>query len=632
MFGVEKNTRIEYNSTLLFIHEKGFMATLLQIENISKAYGHQVIFNQASLTIQEQKKIGVIGRNGAGKSTLFKMLTGHEEVDTGTVNVYRQARLGYLEQHDPFKPGETVVGFLTRYTGKEEWQCGKVASQFQLNNGILSSRIDSLAGGYQMRVKLTAMLLEEPNLLLLDEPTNYLDLSTQLLFEQFLKSFRGGYMIISHDREFLKNVTDHTLEIDQGSMFLYPRPLEEYFDYKEEQLELKEKTNQNIMRQQKHLQKFVDRFAAKASKASQAKSKLKQIQRLKTIDIGHALSSVRIQIPKIEKKKGIALEIKDLFIGYGESKIVAGGINLSIDRGEHIAIVGDNGQGKTTFLKTLAGELSPLSGSFRWMSDIKIAYYAQHVPGTLNPKDQVFNYLTRCAAPDVSLEEVYKMASNFLFKDSEAKKKIGMLSGGERARLYLAGLLLKKTQVLLLDETSNHLDFETVEALAYALKKCNNTILFISHNRTFVNMLATGIVEINNGSIERYHHNYEEYVNDLEQRATQDGKIIKPLSLPRQEVLPEKTKQSINRKDTQKEIRSQKKIIRDIEKAMEEYENEKQEIFQFFAENPTAYSPEKSKQLVEIKKIIEKQENKWLKAQEKLEELSGVRLENCINK
>lgn len=595
------------------------MSTLLQIDNVSKAYGHQVIFHEASLTVPAKKKIGVIGRNGAGKSTLFKMLTGEEEADSGNISVYKRARLGYLEQHDPFKPAETVIEFLCRYTGKEEWECGKIAAQFQLKNDLLNARVDSLASGYQMRAKLTAMLLHEPNLLLLDEPTNYLDLSTQLLFEKFLKNFRGGYMIISHDREFLKNVTDHTLEIDQGNLFLYPRPLEEYLEYKEEQLELTQKTNLNIQRQQKHLQQFVDRFAAKASKASQAKSKAKQIKRLHKIEIVHPLSTARINIPRIEKKKGIALEITDLFIGYGETKIVAGNINFNIDRGEHIAILGDNGQGKTTFLKTLAGELDPLSGSYRWMPDIKIAYYAQHVPATLNPHDQVFNYLTQCAAADVSIEDVYKMASNFLFKDSEREKKIGNLSGGERARLCLAGLLLKKTQVLLLDEPANHLDFETVEALASALKSCNTTVLFISHNRTFVNMASSGIVDINNGKIERYHRDYQEYVDYLEKKVSESEDNPPLLSLPQQKV--QKAKPHQNRKDSQKEIRAQKKIIRALEKTMEDYEIEKQDIFQFFQDNPSNYSPQMSKRLAELKTILEKQEGRWLEAQEKLEEL-----------
>jgi ATP-binding cassette subfamily F protein 3 len=595
------------------------MSTLLQIDNLSKAYGPQVIFHGASLAVPAKRKIGVIGRNGAGKTTLFKMITGREEVDSGAVNVYRQARLGYLEQIDPFRPSETVIEFLTRYTGREEWRCGKIAAQFQLKNELLDAPIDSLASGYQMRVKLAAMLLAEPNLLLLDEPTNYLDLSTQILFEQFLKKYKGGYMIISHDRELLKKVTDHILEIDRGNLFLYPGPLEEFFAYKEEQDELAEKTNLNIQRQRKHLQRFIDRFSAKATKARQAKSKAKQLQRLKTIEIVHPASTVRINIPGVAKKKGIALKINDLRIGYGESKVVARDIKFNIARGEHVAILGDNGQGKTTFLKTLAGELAPLSGSYGWMPDLKIAYYAQHVPATLDPEERVFDYLAQCADPDVTTEEVHKMAGNFLFQDSEGKKKIKVLSGGERARLCLAGLLLRKTQVLLLDEPSDHLDFETVEALANALRSSRATILFISHNRTFVNTVSTRIVEVIGGKVECYPYNYQEYVDYLERRVT-DARDAPP-ALPRPRKKAPKTEEAPGRVDVPKEIRKQRKIIRDIEKAIESHESEKNRIDKFIADNPTVYSREKYERLDEVKLALEEYEKEWLKAQAKLEEL-----------
>ncbi|MFQ5645310.1 MAG: ABC-F family ATP-binding cassette domain-containing protein [bacterium] len=595
------------------------MPMLLQIENLSKSYNHQVLFHKANLTVSEKKKIGVIGRNGAGKSTLFKMITQEEALDSGAVTLGKQTRLGYLEQHDPFDPTEKVLEFLVRYTGKQEWECGKVAAQFQLGSDILHSVIGGLPGGYQMRVKLTAMLLGEPNLLLLDEPTNYLDLSTQFLLERFLLSFRGSYLVISHDREFLKNVSEHTLDIENQSLFLFPRPLEDYLAYKREQLELKEKTNKNIARQKKHLQTFVDRFSAKASKASQAKSKQKQIQRLKTIEILNPLSNVRISIPKVEQRKGIALKTKQLYIGYGESKVVAGEINQEIERGKHIAVVGDNGQGKTTFMKTLAGEIEPLHGEFSWSKDSDIAYYAQHVPGSLDPKKQVFDYLCECAAPEVTTEEIYEMAGNFLFRDTQ--KKIGMLSGGEKARLYLAGLLLKKTKVLLLDEPSNHLDFETVEALAAALSKCNNTISFISHNRTFVNMLATGIMEVRDGEIRYYHSDYQDYVNDLKKRSAdvEAGGAQHRLKLPGKPA--PKPKKQANRKKTQEEIRLQRKLIRDFEKSIEQQEHERQEIFLYFRDNPSVYSQEKSKRLAQLKKSLEKQENLWLEAQGKLEDL-----------
>jgi ATP-binding cassette subfamily F protein 3 len=256
------------------------------------------------------------------------------------------------------------------------------------------------------------------------------------------------------------------------------------------------------------------------------------------------------------------------------------------------------------------------------MSDIRIAYYAQHVPASLNPQERVFDYLAQCADPDVTLEEVHKMAGNFLFQDSEGKKKIKVLSGGERARLCLAGLLLKKTQVLLLDEPSDHLDFETVEALANALRNSKATILFISHNRTFVNMLSTRIVEVINGAVERYHYNYQEYVDYLERRVT-DGEGAPPASARPREKAP-KTEEPPGRIDVPKEIRIQKKIIRDIEKVVESHENEKKAILKLLADNPSCYYPEKYKRLDELKLSLKEYDNEWLKAQAKLEELAAL--------
>jgi len=445
------------------------MSNLLQIDNLSKSYGTRTILENANLTVRTKEKIGVIGRNGAGKSTLFKIIVGTEKSDSGSVIISQDAHLGYLEQQDPYDVTESVIEFLVRYTGKEEWECGKIAGRFQLKNDMLESRIDGLSGGYRMRVKLTAMLLKEPNILLLDEPTNYLDLSTLLLLEEFLRSYNGGFLVISHDREFLKNTCNETLDVEHGKLFLYPRPLEEYFAFKAEQVRLKESHNKNIEREKKQLQDFVDRFRTKASKASQAQSKLKQIGRLKKIDIANPLSSVRIQIPEIERKKGVALHSVDMSIGYGEN-VVASDIQMSINRGEHIAIVGNNGQGKTTYLKTLAGDIPCIAGGFKWAVNTKISYYAQHVSNTLKAEDTVEKYLEKSAGKDVLNEDILRMAGNFLFSGDALKKKIAVLSGGERARLCLAAILLNKSQILLLDEPENHLDFETVEALAVALR------------------------------------------------------------------------------------------------------------------------------------------------------------------
>jgi ATP-binding cassette subfamily F protein 3 len=419
------------------------MSILLQINNLEMAYGTQVILDQANLTVSENQKIAVVGRNGAGKSTLFRLIVGEEEPTGGEIVIHPNARIGYLTQHSPFLPNEKIMEFLQRYSGQESWFCAKIAAQFQIKNDLFDRPVASLAGGYQMRVKLIAMLAKEPNLLLLDEPTNYLDLSTLLLLENFLRKYRGAFMLISHDREFIKKTCNQTLEIDQGKTYLFPQSLEEYLAYKKEKIASTEKYNKKIIQQKEHLQSFVDRFGAKASKAAQAKSKMKQIAKLETIEVTSELMTSRIKIPLIEVKKGVALAVEDLSIGYAE-KVVASRINFDITRGERVAIVGDNGQGKTTFLKTIAGELEKLQGQFKWGSNIKFSYYAQHTPATLNSQSLVKEYLQASVPKETNPRDIYEMAGNFLFKDEALDKEISVLSGGEKARLCLASMFTPK--------------------------------------------------------------------------------------------------------------------------------------------------------------------------------------------
>ncbi len=491
------------------------MPAILQLKEIHKSFGSRVILDEASVTLNTEQKAGFIGRNGAGKSTLCKILIGQETADDGQVIRSSDLRLSYLEQHDPFKPGESVLTFLERYTGQEEWRCAEVAARFQLKNELLDAPIKSLSGGYQTRVKLTAMLLADPNFLILDEPSNYLDLKTLILLEEFLQDFNGGFLVVSHDREFLKKTCDHTLEAENGRLTLYPGTVEEYLLFKQEQRQQAESTNESIEAKRKQLQRFVDRFAATASKASQARSKMKQIEKLKTVEIADEQSNVHIRIPPGSKRNGVAFSCKELQIGYPE-KQVASGINVDVDHGAHVAILGENGQGKTTFLRTICGNLSAQGGTFRWGLNCNIAYYAQHVVSALDPKQHVLGHLESMAAPTVTRQEALAMAGSFLFKGNDVKKKVSVLSGGECARLCLAGLLLTKSTVLMLDEPTNHLDFETVEALGDALHKFEGTLFFISHDRTFVNMIATQILEVKAGKVIHYAGSYSDYVYHLE--------------------------------------------------------------------------------------------------------------------
>ena len=486
---------------------------LLQISNLSKSYGDKILFTEAEVTINENEKIGVIGRNGAGKSTLFKILMNLETQDTGEIIKSNDLRIGYIPQVDPFEPSETIIGFLTRYTKRENWECAIMAAKFQLKGPMLDQPISNLSGGYQMRVKLTSTLLFEPNLLLLDEPTNYLDLSTLLLLENFLKTFKGSFLCITHDREFIKKTAEMTMEVEHGKIVLHPESLEDYLEFKAENVALAENLNKNIERKQKQLQTFVTRFGATASMAKSAQSKAKVIAKLddKKITINNALATVRMWIPPVINRGGHILEIKKLEVGY-PNKSIAQNITIDIEKGKKIAVLGDNGQGKSTLLKTLYGKIEKLSGEFKWIGTPKIGYYAQHVNQDLDLEMTIFEYLKGKKADDLDDASILRMMSNFLFTKNDSLKPIGVLSGGEKARLCLAGLFLSKSDVLMLDEPTNHLDFETVEAMGSAINDFNGTVIIVSHDRTFISLVANEIWEVKNGNAKVILGTFEDYV------------------------------------------------------------------------------------------------------------------------
>ncbi len=592
------------------------MSTLLTIEKLNKSYHQQALFKDANLAIHSKQKIGVIGRNGAGKSTLFRMIVEQEMPDSGIIAIQPITRLGYLEQHQEINPEETVIEFLERTTEKENWRCAKIAGKFEIKNNLLTTKLSALSGGYQMRVRLSVMLLKEPNLFLLDEPTNYLDVHTQLLLEKFLRDYSDSFLIISHDREFLKRTCEQTLEIEHGNITLFPRPIDEYLEYKEERLAFAKLYNKKIEREQQHLQKFVDKFRYKASKASQAQSKLKAIEKLKTLDIQSPLSTVNISIPDVETRKGLLFRSEKMSIGY-HNKTIAQNINIDVDRGEHVAILGDNGQGKTTFLKTIAEELIPLGGKYKWAVETTIAYYAQHVHNALDPNEKVWGYLRTSAPIDINDEMILKMAGNFLFHQADLEKSISVLSGGEKARLCLANILLSKSKVLLLDEPTNHLDFETVEALGRALQDFKGTVFFISHNRTFVNSVATMILEVKDGAVRRYAGTYEDYVYHLEQIIEEQiEENIKNIDI-------EKTEKEDNKKQHLEKIKTEKKKLKNIEVEIEQLEKEKTRFNRKQVKDPEKFSKEDYEIFGKVVKQIQEKEEEWLKIQEYISNLEN---------
>jgi ATP-binding cassette subfamily F protein 3 len=487
------------------------MTVLLEITNATKRYGAQVILDETSVTFHENQKIGFIGRNGAGKSTLCRMILGQEELDSGNINFHPRMQLGYLQQHDPFEPGETVLDFLLRDSGEPDWKCGEVAGEFEIKGEILYRQVKELSGGWQTRVKLASLLLHEPNFLILDEPTNFLDLRTQILLQHFLQSYRGACLVVSHDRGFLKATCQQTLELHRGKLSFYPGSVEEFFRNKEEQRVHIERSNAAIESKRKQLEIFIDKNKARASTATQAKSKAKMLEKLVTTEIESDDKVITLRLPKVEPRQGPAFTTDELSIGYPD-KVIASRINVEIEHQSRIALVGDNGQGKTTFLKTISKSLETKAGAYRWGYGCEIGVYAQHVYTTLPDHWTIKQYLESSAAPNVTTQQVVDLAGSFLFSGPLIEKPIKVLSGGERARLCMCGLLLSGCNVLILDEPGNHLDVETVEALAQAFLNYQGTIIFSSHDRYFMEKVTTHVIEVRDGKVASYPADYPTYV------------------------------------------------------------------------------------------------------------------------
>ena len=487
------------------------MANLLQITKAFKSYGDQILLDGAEATISDNVKVGFIGRNGAGKSTLLRVLLGEEELDGGDVIRHPSLKLGYLRQHDPFQPGESALDFLMRDSGQPNWKCGEVAGQFELKGAYLDGPIAKLSGGWQTRVKLAALLLHEPNLLLLDEPTNFLDLRTQILLEHFLTGYRAGCLIVSHDRAFLNATCDHTMDLSRGKLTTFPGKVEAFLVYQAEKRLHDERVNEAILVKKRHLEDFIARNRARAATAALAQSKAKALEKLDEVVVYVNEPIARFHAPRIEPRKGIALRCRDLAIGYPERQIAAD-VQLEIDHGARAAVVGDNGQGKTTFLRTVVDSLKPLAGDVKWGFGCKVGVYAQHVYTTLPDKFTVLDYLRGQAAFGKKEQEILDVAGSFLFKGSYVKKQISVLSGGERARLCLAGLMLSDYNILILDEPGNHLDVDTVDALVDALTEYQGTLIFTSHDRHFTKRVATCIIEVRDGRVVNYNGQYDAYV------------------------------------------------------------------------------------------------------------------------
>lgn len=494
---------------------------LLQLQGGTKHYGEKVLFNQASFSINQGEHIGVIGPNGAGKTTLFKILVGQEPLDSGEITKSQQLRVGYLEQEAEWSLDEPAEEYLAANCLTPIWELKRLGRDIGLTEDHFRSPLRTLSGGYRMRMKLLYLIGQEPNLMLLDEPTNFLDLESVLALERFLQDYKGAFLLISHDREFLRRTTEATLEIEAGEITKFPGHIDDYFEQKAQLREVLEAQAANLDARRKQIQDFVDRFRAKATKARQAQSRMKQLEKMQDIEIRALPVRARIQIPPPVHTGKETLALLSAELGYPGRRVLAD-VNLRLERGDHLGVVGHNGAGKSTLLKSLAGEIALLSGQRTLGYQVTLSSFSQHVTDQLDLNDTVLDALQKAAHVDVTQQEILNIAGSLLFSGDAIHKRIRVLSGGEKSRVALGQVLLRKSPLLLMDEPTNHLDFETVEALTEALKNYPGTVIVVSHDRGFIGRVASKILEIRQGRVEVYPGTYEDYLWSLELRSRED--------------------------------------------------------------------------------------------------------------
>lgn len=509
------------------------MRILLQLSGVSKNYGERVLFEDVTFNVLEGKKIAFVGPNGSGKTTLLKMIEGIETTEIGEIRFMPWAKMSVLKQNDPFVEHETVADFLARTGAPETWKFGKVLKEFGFEHDDQYRLVESFSGGWQMRLRLVAIVLQEPNLILLDEPTNYLDVNTLIYLEHFIKTFAGTVVMVSHDQIFLEKTCNQVVvfegkrKSEDGKSVVFglsefPGTIQEYLAYRLENEATAAEKNKQIERKQAQLQIFVDKFRAKASKASAAQSKIKIIEKLEDekLGLGVARKKVRMKLPPAEKIFGNFLTTTHLEVGY-DGKKVATVKDVQVVYGDKIAVVGENGQGKSTLFKTLMGQLPPINGQVTWKTSLRLLDYGQNVYKVFHEKETIQMYLNRTVGA-LPIGQLMRVMGSFLFTRDDLSKPVNILSGGEKSRVYLASMFLLGADVYLLDEPTNHLDFETIDILARALQEFEGTVLVISHNRAFLEIFATKVWRVAEGLIVPYSQGYEYYIQQLELEATKD--------------------------------------------------------------------------------------------------------------
>ena len=631
---------------------------ILQANKIERSFAGEVLFDNINLQVDERDRIALVGKNGAGKSTLLKILVGEEEPTSGEINKKKDISLSYLAQDSRFESENTIYDEMLhvfddlRRTEKQlrqmELEMGEksgddlnklmsdydrlsenfrqaggftyeadiraILNGFKFDESMWQMRIAELSGGQNTRLALAKMLLEKPNLLVLDEPTNHLDIETIAWLENYLVNYSGALIIVSHDRYFLDKVATITLDLTKHSLERYVGNYSHFVELKEQKLATEEKNYEKQQKEIASLEDFVNRNLVRASTTKRAQSRRKQLEKMERLDKPEAGKKSANMTFQSEKTSGnIVLTVENAAIGY-DGEILSEPINLDLRKMNAVAIVGPNGIGKSTFIKSIVDQIPFIKGEKRFGANVEVGYYDQ-TQSKLTPSNTVLDELWNDfkLTPEV---EIRNRLGAFLFSGDDVKKSVGMLSGGEKARLLLAKLSMENNNFLILDEPTNHLDIDSKEVLENALIDFDGTLLFVSHDRYFINRVATHVLELSENGSTLYLGDYDYYVEkraEVEMSQTEEASTNNQVK----EASPFNDYQA--QKESQKEVRKLMRQIESLEAEIEELESQSQAISEQMLETNDA---EKLMELqAELDKISHRQEEAMLEWEELSEQV-----------
>ncbi|GAB5539849.1 MAG: ABC-F family ATP-binding cassette domain-containing protein [Salibacteraceae bacterium] len=653
---------------------------MISLNSISVSFSGIDLFQNISLVINERDRIGLVGKNGVGKSTLLKVILGQQETDTGGVVIPDGRTIGYLPQEMVFEGSQTIwtetqrafkelndlktreaeiQKELTERTdyesdsyqkiidelgaihirleviddGKGEQKAEQVLLGLGFKRSELHRNISEFSGGWQMRVELAKLILQQPDLLLLDEPTNHLDIDSIMWLEDFFKEYPGAIMMISHDRMFLDNITNRTVEIVNGRIYDYNASYSDYVTIREDRIEQQKAAYVNQQRYINQQERFIERFKAKASKAKQAQSKLKQLDKLDRVEIDETdKSSIQFKFPKAPRSGDVAVKARDCGKSYGEKQIFSG-VDFDIFRGERVAFVGRNGMGKTTMIKMIVGDEQG-DGVLKTGHNVEVGYYAQIQEKTLDPESTVEKVIENEATGDnAKIHRVRSLLGAFLFGSEDYNKKVKVLSGGEKSRLALAKLLLRECNLLILDEPTNHLDISAKEVLKQALKEYNGSLIVVSHDREFLQGLTDRTYEFKDGAVKEHIGTIDDFLAGYEIRSFRefegDGQKPKEKKADQQSQKSDTKKENglsnKERRNLEKDLKKLKNTLKSLERKIEDQEKEISELEQVLADPEEFNDPKNSEifhQHAELQRKLEEYMLRWEKTGEEIDEIN----------